>query len=130
MSEQAFQHLHCNIVQGTLVVTLTERRLDSEKLIDELRSELFAAVESHNGVHVVLDLRNVQMLQTLVLRMWIDLRKKVIMQGGRVVLCGLQPVIQEVLRITGFIDQKDESRNLFETHGDVSAALARINGTP
>ena len=127
MSGQAFQHLHCNIAQDALVATVTKQRLDSENLMDEFRSELFAAVDTHRSVHLVLDLQNVQILQTLVLKTLLDLRKKVTIQKGRMVLCGLKPVVHEVLRITGFIDIKDPSRNLFDVVADVSCALDRIN---
>lgn len=58
------------------------------------------------------------------LKMLLDFRKKVIIQGCRVVLCGLHRVVQDVLRIAGFIEQKDDSRNLFETFGDIPAARA------
>ena len=127
MSEQAFQHLHCDVVQAVLVVTVTARRLDSEKVMDEVHLALFAAVDAHHCIHVVLDLRNVQMLQTLVLKTLVDLRKKVVRRNGYVVLCGLQPVVQEVLRITGFIDLNDASRGLFKAVSDVPAAIAQLH---
>ena len=128
MPEQSFLHLHCDVVQDVLVVTVIQHRLDTEKVMEEVRLELFAAVETREYRHVVLDLQNVAMLQTLVLKTLVDLRKQLVIQNGRVLLCGLQPVVREVLRITGFVDPQDASHGLFEATNDVPAALVRLNG--
>ena len=127
MSERIFQRLSCGLIQDVLIVTITDRRLDTTTLMDELRAELFQALEAHQGSHVVLNLRNVQMLQTLVLKTLVDLRKEVVRRNGYVVLCGLQPVVQEVLRITGFIDFNDASHGLFKAVSDVPAAIAQLH---
>ncbi len=124
-----FQHIATFSDANSLVLTVLETRLDSEKATESLRRELFAAV-ANAPPHVVLNLRNVEMMHTLALQTLLELRKLVMAKKGRIVLCGLTPSVAMVLEITGFIDRQGSPHALFETDPDVPSALARLNAAP
>ena len=126
-SEQQFQHLRNQVVQGVFVMTITDARLDSEILTVELRQELFAAVEATASLNFVLNFQNVEMMHSQALRVLVDFRRQIAERSGRVVLCGLPPTLVEILQIVGFINRSDAPQNLFETAADVPAVLARWN---
>ena len=125
MAEAEFQHIATFVDGDSVVLTVLEQRLDSEKMTEALHRELFAAVKNAPP-NVVLNLRNVRMMHTLALQTLLDLRKEVAAKQGRIVLCGLAPSVTMVLEVTGFIDRHGSSHALFESDADVPAALARL----
>src|SRR5262245_15476138 len=123
MAEAEFQHIATYVDGDCVVVTVLEKRLDSEKVTAAVRRALFAALASAPR-NVVLNLRNVTMMHTLALQTLLELRKTVIAKRGRIVLTGLAPAVAMMLEATAFIDPAGSSHALFKTDPDVASALA------
>lgn len=126
MADSEFQHIATFVDGDNAVLTVLAQRLDSEKVTEALRRELFAAV-ANAPLNVVLNLRNVLMMHTLALQTLLELRKAVTAKKGRIVLCGLTPSVTMMQEVTGFIDRHGSSHALFDADPDVPSALARLN---
>src|SRR5262249_49941881 len=103
MSEPNYRHLKWAVERGVLVLTILEAELRSEPLIDALRQEMFDAVERHGTGSVVVDLQQVRYLASAGFHPLLVLRQKLQEKGGRMVLCGLSPILSEVFRVTKLV---------------------------
>ncbi len=106
-----------------LVLTFTKPLLNADAV-----EEAVAAVSSAGCRRVVLDCRAVRHLVSgslyphwEPLKPLLTLRRKLQEEGGRLVLCNLEPGIAEVLRVTR-LDK------LLEVREDVAAAVAGLEG--
>ncbi len=130
MPEPQLQYVQRRLEQGNLVLTVTESRLDSENLAHMLHVELLAAADTGEPANVVLNLEGVHKIHTMALQSLLDLRRRLADSAGQIVLCGLSPIVAEVLRITGLIDTSGQTSDaLFATEPDVASAIARLNST-
>jgi anti-sigma B factor antagonist len=66
---------------------------------------------------LVVDMARVEYVSSAGLRVLLSAAKKSNAQGGRLVLCGLQPYVLEVFEVAGFT-------SIFQITPDASAALA------
>src|SRR5713226_6172022 len=107
MAEAQFQHIQSHTEQGVLALTLIDRQLRSYALADALRQEFLAAVDQAGAQKVVLDFRNSEYLTSTGIRPLLSLRRH--LQGGRLVLCNLAPMIAEVLQATRLISTSSSS---------------------
>ena len=81
-----------------LVAGFTMRMLNDEENIELLGQELFSLVEQYNWLKLVLDLSNVEYLTSSVLGKLITLHRKLHRSQGRLVLFGLSPGVDSILR--------------------------------
>ena len=81
-----------------LVVGFTMRMLNDEENIEQLGQELFSLVEQSNWLKLVLDLTNVEYLTSSVLGKLITLHRKLHRNKGKLVLFGLSPGVDSILR--------------------------------
>ena len=73
--------------------------------------QLFRLAEGRGGCQLCLDFHNVDYLASNALAKLVTLQKKVQASGGRLTLCGLQPLVHEVFEVTklaGFFDLRPE----------------------
>jgi anti-anti-sigma factor len=87
--------------QGNLTVaTLTARALADEQAVHSLGEQL-SRLASEVGRHrLMLNLGNVELLGTLALGQLITCQKRIRTAGGRLMLCNLNPTIEEIFRTT------------------------------
>lgn len=122
MSESYPSSVHCPII----VLSIQKEPIlgfDNGELV---RNELMHALEQSCAGHVVLDLSNVRFLQSAGFRPLLSIRRYVHeTRGGRVVLCHLQPDVEEVLTMTHMINSERKGAP-FEFQPDVASAVASL----
>jgi anti-anti-sigma factor len=126
MAEQPYRHLTSSLTRGVLVLTVTEQQLRSDDLADELGREMLDAVARADVNKVALNLRAVQYMSSVGFRPLLQLYGKLKEGGGRIVLCHLAPVVQEVLHVTRLVSTAGSFRAPFEEQPDVDAAVAAL----
>jgi len=82
-------------------VSLTGR-LDARSAPD-FEKEAIAAVDAAGGsIHLILDFTNLDYISSAGLRSILVLAKRIAPSGGKVVLCGMSGVVEEVIGVSGF----------------------------
>jgi anti-anti-sigma factor len=100
-------------MKSITVVTLAESRLDDDTA-PAFQARLLAALAS--SARVIVDLTNVAMISSGGLRVFVAAARE---SGGKLVVCGLQPIVREVFEISRF----DALFPIFATLEAVHAAL-------
>ncbi|MCE7974646.1 MAG: anti-sigma factor antagonist [Leptolyngbya sp. PLA1] len=103
-----------SLIQGVAVARVHHSKI-TEAQVAGLRSDLEQAA-SQAGGRLIVDLTEVELLTSAGLGMLVQLRVSCEAGKGRLVLCGVAPVIRDVLRITR-LDKVIPARD------DVTAAL-------
>ena len=80
-----------------LIVGFKMRMLNDEENIEQLGQELFALVEQHNRMKIVLDMSNVDYLTSSVIGKLITLHRKLHRGQGKMALCGLNDGVKSIL---------------------------------
>ena len=120
------RHLQARTEQGVLVLTIVDDHVQTDTVAEELRDELLAVLDGVKPTAVALDFRNVQYLSSAGFRPLLSLRRKLHEVGGRLVLCGLNPEVANVFRLTRLISTSSSYSAPFEAEADVPAAVARL----
>jgi len=107
-------------VDDVTVATIMGEEILEEVHISELRNSLTSLVEQGGQIKLVLDFRNVRFLSSAVLGLLIRVLKKIYEQDGRLRLCGIDPKIQEVFKITRL-------NQIFDIYDDVDSAVASFS---
>jgi anti-anti-sigma factor len=119
------RHLRTAITEGVLVVTITDSELRGDTLADTLRQELVTAVTESGADKVVLDFGNVQRLSSsTALRPLLSLRHRLQDTGGRMVLCNLRPLVEEMFGVLRLISTSSSQPAPFDVQPDVRSAIA------
>lgn len=114
-----FRHIE-STRRGTVdVVRILESRLIDDPQLDELRSEIGQVFGDRPGIHLLLDLGNVEFLSSAMLEMLSGFYRRLNAAGGQVRLCRLTPEIADVFRTT-------KLDRLFPIHADVDEALPQF----
>ena len=114
-----FHHIE-STRHGTVdVVRILERRLVDGAPLDDLREEIGQVVGDQRGIHLLLDLGNVEFLASAMLDTLCQFYRRIHAAGGQLRLCGMKPSITEVFRTTN-LDR------LFPIHADVDEAVANF----
>ncbi|MEI8316708.1 MAG: STAS domain-containing protein [Planctomycetia bacterium] len=114
-----FRHIE-STRHGTVdVVRILERRLVDGAPLDDLREEIGQVVGAPRGIHLLLDLSNVEFLASAMLDTLCQLYRRIHAAGGQLRLCGMRPSIAEVFRTTNL-------ERLFPIHADVDEAMANF----
>jgi anti-anti-sigma factor len=128
MSEPIYEHIQLRVERGVLVMTILEMELRTDLVVDGLRDELLEAVARHGARLVVVDLQKVRYLGSAGFQPLLVLHRKLQGEGGRLLLCGLSPVLTEVFRVTKLMRSTGVTGAPFESEADVAAALTRLAG--
>jgi len=128
MSEPVYEHIQARVERGVLVLTVLEAELRTDMVVDGVRDELFEAVARHGTGKVVLDLHQVRYMASAGFQPLILLHRKMQGEGGRLVLCGLSTVLNEVFRVTKLMRSSGVAGAPFESEADVAAAVNRLAG--
>ncbi|HYT90212.1 MAG TPA: STAS domain-containing protein [Gemmataceae bacterium] len=114
---------------GVLVLTVIDDKLQGDELVEAVRDELLDAVTREDADRVVLDLGQVEMVTSAGIRPLLALRTCVKERAGRLVLCGLRPMVTETLQTTRLITTSGSAPVPFPTAPDVAAAIALLSGS-
>ncbi len=93
--EPTYFQLHSD---GELAVaTFAVPRLTDEDNVEQLGHELNAIVDKLQCRRVILDLKSVEYATSSVIGKWIMLHRKLDREGGKMVLCGINPTLADIL---------------------------------
>ena len=127
MPDALQHHLTTSLQEGVLVLTITDKQVEGEEVPEALREEMLAALEQ-TGVHyVVVNFANTQLISSAAFRPLLALRRKLLQDGGRLVLCGLSKIVGDVFFTTRMVDATGSSSAPFELKDDVPSAVAYLN---
>lgn len=122
MTQDPVQHLHVEPIAGVTVVTVTGTRISAAT-----RAALYALaadlVHQPPPRRVVVDLAEVQYLTSEAIGILITFQKNVREAGGVVKICGADPHLRELFRLTR-VDQ------LIEVRSSRREAIAAFAGRP
>lgn len=109
--------------EGEVVVgEFSVPRLSDDQNVEQLGQDLFALVDQFDKRKVILSLANVEYLTSSVLGKLITLHRKMHRHKGRLVLCDLQPEVNEVMRVSRLHDYFRVSGSLTDALSDVQSA--------
>jgi anti-anti-sigma factor len=128
LGDPFYRHLKVHTERDVLVLTLTEHQVLDEELAESLRVEMLTAVSNAGARRVVVDFRAVRSVSSAVFRPLVSLSGRLGDSGDRLVLCGLNALVEQVFRMSGMIDPCTTSGPCFEAAPDQAAALARLAG--
>lgn len=128
MPQPDFKHLKRRVVDGVLVLTLTDVEITSEGVTEDLRLELLAAVGLQDNPQVVVDFHEVKVISTTCLRALLSFRRHVREKGGQPLLCNLRPQVAEVLFTTRLLSPTPSAIIPFAMAPDVSTACLVLSG--
>jgi anti-sigma B factor antagonist len=115
-SQTQRRRLQIEQIGQVTVVSLTNRKLLVEESIQAVGEDLFRLVEQSGRTKLLLNFSNVEHMSSAVLGMLVRLNKKVLVSGGKLALCGIDPQIREVFEIT-------KLDKVFSIHSDEQEAL-------
>lgn len=125
MLEPQYRHLRTATEKGALVLAITTPLVMDEKVADELRHDILAALDFKPTPKVVLDFSCVKYISSAAFRPVITLQRRVQELKGRLVLCALSTMAAEVFSISGLIGDSTGGAP-FEAELDLRTALARL----
>ncbi len=126
--ESPSRYLISRTEQGVLVLSITATSVEGEEVPEALRQEMLAAVERARAGKVVVDFQRTQYISSAAFRPLLALRRKLQEAGGRLVVCGLNPVVGDVFYTTRMINAGASVSAPFDMESDVPAAVARLCG--
>lgn len=127
MVHSATRHVQARYEDGVLVLTITDARVEGEEVAEALRQEMLAAVEAAGADQLVVDFRHTRYISSAGFRPLIALRRRLQATDGRLVVCGLSPVVGHVFYTTRMVSPDGSSAAVFEMEPTASAAVARLN---
>lgn len=127
MAEPQHRHLTGRVEQNVLVLTITETRLQDETLAGALLQELLDAVSQSALRKVVIDMQHIQYMSSVAFRPLLGLRAKLQERGGRMILCGLTPVVGDIFYTTKLLSPSGSFDAPFQMECDVATAIDRLN---
>jgi anti-sigma B factor antagonist len=102
---------------GVQVIRFTDRQLFDERTVREVADQILAALPNDGSpIRLILDFTDVNLVSSTLLSKLILLQRRVATSGGKLRLCEMSPVIQQVFR-TSNLDR------LFTIDRDQRAAL-------
>jgi anti-sigma B factor antagonist len=110
------RRLEVEPIGDVTVVNFVDRKILDEQNIQIIGEQLFSLVDQEQVKKMLLNFGNVEYLSSAALGKLITLHKKVQANGGKLVLCNIDPQIYEVFEITRldklFKIKKDEQEAL------------------
>jgi anti-anti-sigma factor len=119
---QPLTHITCPVVVLRFAVT----ELKGDEMADEVREQFLAVYESAHAVNAIVDFHTIKYLSSAGFRPLLSLQRKVRERGGRLVLCNLDPKVEDIFSVTRLISTGEPSRATFEVQPDVTTALASL----
>jgi anti-anti-sigma factor len=121
MSE-TLTHLTC----PAIVLQFAVPQVKGDDLADEVREQCLTLYQKSQALNVVLDFTGVTYLSSAGFRPLLSLQRMVRQRGGRLVLCHLDPKVEEIFSTVRLISTVGSSRAAFEVQADVPAAMVSL----
>jgi anti-anti-sigma factor len=123
MPESPSQPVSCPV----LVLRIEEAQVMGDTLAERLRDDFLGRLASAGARNVVIDFAPVKFLSSAGFRPLLSLLKEVRGRGGRLILCGLSPDVEETLRVTRLITTGGSSPAAFEAQPHIADAIAALD---
>ncbi|MEO8497227.1 MAG: STAS domain-containing protein [Planctomycetota bacterium] len=118
------RHVSTRLHEGALVIEVNCRQLNDHDTLAEMREEILVAMQNIQAVHVILDLRNVELLTSAALFPFIEIREVAEREARHIVICNVATPVAHVLTVSQLIvEGRSHARHLVLTD-DIPAALA------
>ncbi len=101
------------------LVTLKREQLTDDENLEQLDQELNQVLGEEAGRKMICDLSTVKYLTSSAIGKLISLHRKSIRIGSRIVLCGLQPTVEEILGTSHLL-------KYFSIASDVENAISEL----
>ena len=106
-----------NETNGITVIRFQDRQLFDERTVREVADQILAALPNDSSpIRLILDFSDVNLISSTLLSKLILMQRRVANSGGKLRLCEMSPIIQQVFR-TSNLDR------LFSIDRDQRAAL-------
>lgn len=109
-------------IKDVTVVQFQESAILDALMIQEISEELNHLVEAQHQQKLLLDFMKVKFLSSSALGILVTLRKKVDANKGDLVICGMNPELRKVFKITNL-------EKLFKFADDEPSAMALLGAT-
>ena len=109
-------------IKNVTVVQFQESAILDALMIQEISEELNHLVETQHQQKLLLDFMKVKFLSSSALGILVTLRKKVDANKGDLVICGMNPELRKVFKITNL-------EKLFKFADDEPSAMALLGAT-
>ncbi len=86
--------------KNATIATLTDERILEEIDVQGLENSIMPLIEEAGGINLVIDFGNVKFLTSAVLGLLIRASKKIYESEGQLRLCGINPQIFKIFKIT------------------------------
>jgi anti-sigma B factor antagonist len=117
MAATNFKHITVKEVDGVAVVDFVNSQLMfASEVVDEIGVELNSLISDQAYTKILLDFRNVQYISSTMLAKLAGLERHVEIAKGRLKLCGLGPILNDIFRIGHF-------ERVFAIYDDAETAL-------
>ena len=126
MPEPEYQYLNTRVDEGILVLTLTLTHLEGDRVVSDLRKDMLAAANFHKASKVVIDFQRTKFISSAAFWPLLSLHKHLKEAGGRLVLCGLSPLVGDVFYTTKLVCADGSFAAPFGLESDVAAAVAHL----
>jgi anti-anti-sigma factor len=123
MAQEQPQHLKAEIAGDVLVLTILDQHVEGDAIAEELRERLLQALAQTSCRHAVIDLQQVQYISSVAFRPLLSLRRSLLERNGRLVLCGLNPVVGDVFFTTRMVDPAGQPAPIFDMQPGVQEAI-------
>ena len=110
----------CAIENSVVTVTLLAEKLREPQVVEMVKKEMLAAVQSGNAQSVIIDFRNVTFVGSMAFLAFLAVRRQI--GGGRIVLCEMSPEITEIFTVCRLIPANGNHNAPFEVAGSISEA--------
>ena len=130
MAETAYPYMTSRVEGDILILTLTEPKIQGEGIAETLRQDMVGALDAARVTKVIIDFQHAQYISSAAFRPLLALRRKLQDRGGRIVLCGLSPVIGDVFYTTRMVGDDGSIKPLFEMKADVASAMEHLSAAP
>ena len=106
--------------ENATIVTFTDEKILEEKDIQALQESIMSVIEQAEQMNMILDFCNVRFLSSAVLGLLIRISKKIYERDGKLKLCGINPKIYEIFKITRLT-------KIFDIYEDVEGASESLS---
>ena len=103
--------------ENATIATLTDEQILDQAEVQALENSIMPLVEEAGAINLVIDFGNVKFLTSAVLGLLIRVSKKIYESGGHLKLCGINPKILEIFKIT----RLDRIFDIYDDRQDATA---------
>jgi len=116
---QLHPKIEVEYAQDAVIATLTDEKILDEADVSGLEGSILPLIESSESINLVLDFSNVKFLTSAVLGLLIRISRRIYESQGQLKLCGINPRILEIFRITRL-------ERVFDIHPDRYDAIRKL----